>query len=263
MHVHARCRKPIQPPPILHVAWHGRVHAGVAVPGTFVQTAAQPGPFSRAKSACHENSFGCGLRARPRWSCLGMAVHPPLPLCTKCSSQATNMLACEPPVVSVVSRVARVGLRDASRRVAECRSLSAMTVSDRVSVARPGSVRAVAVSNVLPKQRPIRCPLVLPAARCCSSLHYLYLSPSQWPSPSPLPSPSSSLPSLSAALVGNRYPRPVLIAPDGRTSTWGGLLGVRFPPRFHSCVRTRLAGTRLAICRSGGPVRLAFVNSFS
>ena len=151
------------PPPCM---LHGmvRVHAGVAVPGTFVQTAAQPGPFSRAKSACHESSFGCGLRARPRWSCRGMAVHPPLPLCTKCSSQATDMLACEPPVVSVVSRVARVGLRDACRRVAECRSLSAMTVSDRVSVARPGSVRAVAVSNVLPKQRPIRCPLVLRVA---------------------------------------------------------------------------------------------------
>ena len=157
MHVHARCRKPIPPHHILHVAWHGRVHAGVAVPGTFVQTASQPGPFSRAKSACHESSFGCGLRARPRWSCLGMAVHPPLPLCTKCSSQATNMLACEPPVVSVVSRGGRVGPRDACRRVAECRSLSATTVS----VARLGSVRAVAVSNVLPTQRPLRCPLVL------------------------------------------------------------------------------------------------------
>ena len=123
------------PPPYCMLHGMVRVHAGVAVPGTFVQTAAQPGPFSRAKSACHESSFCCGLRARPRWSCWVRAVHPPLPLCTKCSSQATNMLACEPPVVSVVSRGARVGLRDACRRVAECRSLSAMTVS----VARSGS----------------------------------------------------------------------------------------------------------------------------
>ena len=47
-----------------------------------VEPAAQPGSFSRAKSACHESWCGCGPRARLRWALLGDGCASLLPLCT-------------------------------------------------------------------------------------------------------------------------------------------------------------------------------------
>ena len=47
-----------------------------------VESAAQPGSFSRAKSACHESWRGCGPRAWPRWFLLGYGCASLLPLCT-------------------------------------------------------------------------------------------------------------------------------------------------------------------------------------
>ena len=74
--VRFRCRK--LTPSMSHVAcpcW--RRSARYAV-----ETAAQPGSFSRAKSACHESWRGCGPRARLRWSLLGYGCASLLPLCT-------------------------------------------------------------------------------------------------------------------------------------------------------------------------------------
>ena len=59
------------------------------------ETAAQPGSFSRAKSACHESWRGCGPRARPRWSLLGYGCASLAAVVRLCPSQATKMLACE------------------------------------------------------------------------------------------------------------------------------------------------------------------------
>ena len=60
-----------------------------------VESAAQPGSFSRAKSACHESWRGCGPRARPRWSLLGYGCASLAAVVRLCPSQATKMLACE------------------------------------------------------------------------------------------------------------------------------------------------------------------------
>ena len=58
--VRFRCRKLTPPPSMSHVAcpcWRRSARY-------VVETAAQPGSFSRAKSACHERWRGCGPRAR-------------------------------------------------------------------------------------------------------------------------------------------------------------------------------------------------------
>ena len=55
---------------------------------------------------------------------MGYGCESLAPIVHLCSSQATNMLACEPPVVYVVSRGGRVGPRDmrvvVSQSVAVC-----------------------------------------------------------------------------------------------------------------------------------------------
>ena len=110
-----------------------------------VEAAAQPGFFSRAKSARHESWRGCGPRVRPRWSLLGCGCASPAAIVRLCSSQATKMLACEPVCcVFVVSRC----VRDACRCVTElaCRLGSGRpqvcvkrAPAQRVSLSRVGS----------------------------------------------------------------------------------------------------------------------------
>ena len=129
------------PPSMLHVAcpcW--RCSAWYVV-----EAAAQPGFFSRAKSARHESWRGCGPRVRPRWSLLGCGCASPAAIVRLCSSQATKMLACEPVCcVFVVSRC----VRDACRCVTElaCRLGSGRpqvcvkrAPAQRVSLPRVGS----------------------------------------------------------------------------------------------------------------------------
>ena len=77
--VRFRCRKPTPPRPPCRMlpcpCWRRSARY-------VVETAAQPGSFSRAKSACHESWRGCGPRARLRWSLLGYGCASLLPLCT-------------------------------------------------------------------------------------------------------------------------------------------------------------------------------------
>ena len=126
-----------------------------------VQTAAQPCLFSRAKSVCHESSLGCGLRAQPRWLLLGLAVHSP---CSRC---APLFLASNKDVgfvnLSAVFLWCLVGVCRPARCVSSCRRVSQFVCDDGWFGA-VGVRSAVAVSNVLPTQRPLRCPLVLRVA---------------------------------------------------------------------------------------------------
>ena len=113
-----RCRKP--PPPTtwrLHVAWHVHVHAGVAVPaGTLSKLQHNPAPSRMRNPLAMRAGLVVGCARGPD-GCLGMAVRSPASVVHPCFSQATKMLACEPRVLVVSRRV-----RDACRRVAECRS---------------------------------------------------------------------------------------------------------------------------------------------
>ena len=81
------------PPSMLHVAYC--MSMLVLQCQVRCETAAQPGSFSRAKSACHESWRGCGPRARPRWSLLGYGCASLAAVVRLCPSQATKMLACE------------------------------------------------------------------------------------------------------------------------------------------------------------------------
>jgi hypothetical protein len=141
MYVSAAANLQPPPPSMLHVAcpcW--RCSAWYVV-----EAAAQPGFFSRAKSARHESWRGCGPRVRPRWSLLGCGCASPAAIVRLCSSQATKMLACEPVCcVFVVSRC----VRDACRCVTElaCRLGSGRpqvcvkrAPAQRVSLSRVGS----------------------------------------------------------------------------------------------------------------------------
>ena len=160
LHVHARCRKPIPPPPVACcMAWYGSMLAlqcQIRCP-----TAAQSCLFSRAKSVCHESSLGCGLRAQPRWLLLGLAVHSP---CSRC---APLFLASNKDVglvnLSAVFLWCLVGVCRPARCVSSCRRASQF-VCDGGWFGAVGVRSAVAVSNVLPTQRPLRCPLVLRVA---------------------------------------------------------------------------------------------------
>ena len=161
MYVSAAANLQPPPPSMLHVAcpcW--RCSAWYVV-----EAAAQPGFFSRAKSARHESWRGCGPRVRPRWSLLGCGCASPAAIVRLCSSQATKMLACEPVCcVFVVSRC----VRDACRCVTElaCRLGSGRpqvcvkrAPAQRVSLSRVGSalrplLKSIYLSGVTHEHEP-------------------------------------------------------------------------------------------------------------
>ena len=160
LHVHARCRKPALPP-TLHVAWHAHVHAGVAVPGTLSKLQHSPAssrvrnPYAmrvRSVVGCARSPDGCFWV----WLCI--------PPCSRC---APLFLASNKDVGFVnlyaVFLWCLVGVCRPARCVSSCRRVSQFVCDDgwfsAVGVRSP-----VAVSNVLPTQRPIRCPLVLRVA---------------------------------------------------------------------------------------------------
>jgi hypothetical protein len=58
------------------------VHAGDAVPGELLKLQHSPTPSRARNPRAMRVDVVAVLRARPRWSCLGLAVHPLLPLCT-------------------------------------------------------------------------------------------------------------------------------------------------------------------------------------
>jgi hypothetical protein len=154
LHVHARCRKPALPP-TLHVAWHAHVHAGVAVPGTLSKLQHSPAS-SRVR-----NPYAMRVRLVVGCARLGLAVHSP---CSRC---APLFLASNKDVgfvnLSAVFLWCLVGGCWPARCVSSCRRVSQFVCDDGWFSA-VGVRSAVAVSNVLPTQRPIRCPLVLRVA---------------------------------------------------------------------------------------------------
>ena len=166
MYVSAAANLQPPPPSMLHVAcpcW--RCSAWYVV-----EAAAQPGFFSRAKSARYESWRGCGPRVRPRWSLLGCGCASPAAIVRLCSSQATKMLACEPVCcVFVVSRC----VRDACRCVTElaCRLGSGRP---QVCVKRAPAQR-VSLSRVGSALRPLLKSIYLSTTRSQSVTPYVHV----------------------------------------------------------------------------------------